>query len=90
MNTMFTNSDEANCHISSGDAFSFVQKDDTGSAFTNSLLSLVNPTAELSSATVSLDIPNYVGSETNIEFKVKYLTFYDGPTAAPLYYTLIV
>lgn len=49
------------------------------------MISIVNPTAELATAELAVDLRNYEGAD-DIVFKIKYVSWFNYPT--PLYYTV--
>lgn len=46
----------------------------------------MNPTAELATAELAVDSPNYEGGADDIVFKIKYLNWFNNPT--PLIYSV--
>jgi hypothetical protein len=55
MSTFFATTDEANCHVSTENAFILVDPDDVTKTFSHSLVTMNNPTSVLASAYVRLN-----------------------------------
>lgn len=55
MSTFFTNTDETNCHVSTEPTFLLVDSDDNSQSFSHNLVSIVNPTSVLATATLRLN-----------------------------------
>jgi hypothetical protein len=72
MSTYFSNTDEARCALSSGDAFSLVTTDDTNVAFSNDGISITSADGLLAAAKLVISQTTFEGASIN--FKVKYAT----------------
>ena len=74
MQDLFSNNNEANCHISTGNAYNLVQTGST-SAWSDSKLTINDDSNRLSTAYMTFDCTAYAGVD-DIAWRVEYNTYY--------------